>query len=408
MYYGYIIVVFSLIIAAVAWGAQRTFGVFLDPLIQTFHWSRAATSLTITIQSLTTGLAAIVSGRLSDRFGARIVLTICGIFIGAGFILSSFISNQWQLYLVQGILVGIGLAGIMVPLMSTVVKWFTQRAVLMNGLVSSGQGLGTMVVPSVAAVLITDFRWQKTYLIIGIAVLVLIIIAAQFLKQRPSNLQIVYTAKKPPPINRFNPNSYSFRDAFKTRTYWILSMLYFIDVFTVNVFMVHIVIHVKFVLLANGENAQIAAAAATTILSAAAASSIFGRVAAGIFANKFGIRWAIGIGMGLTLVFWVWLLFSSQLWMFYLGAVVFGISGWCVGAVMSPLVAEYFGLKVHGAILGAITFFGVTGGAVGPLVAGAIYDKTQSYHIAFIICAVMCMIGLILVKFMRIPRGRIS
>ena len=78
LYYGYIIVVFSLIIAAVAWGAQRTFGVFLDPLIQSFHWSRAATSLTITIQSLTTGLMAIVTGRLSDRYGARIVLTICG------------------------------------------------------------------------------------------------------------------------------------------------------------------------------------------------------------------------------------------------------------------------------------------------------------------------------------------
>jgi len=408
LYYGYIIVVFSLIIAAVAWGAQRTFGVFLDPLIQSFHWSRAATSLTITIQSLTTGLMAIVTGRLSDRYGARIVLTICGIFIGAGFILSSFIVNQWQLYLVQGILVGMGLAGIMVPLMSTVVKWFTQRAVLMNGLISSGQGLGTMVVPPVAAVLITNFTWQKTYLVIGIVVLVLIVVSAQFLKQRPSNLQILYTAKKPPPKNRFNPRSYSFREAFKTRTYWILSVLYFIDVFIVNVFMVHIVIHVKYVLVDNGGNARIAAAAATTILSAAAASSIFGRVSTGILADKFGIRWTIGIGLGFSLVFWLWVLFASQLWMFYLGAVVFGIGGWCVGAVISPLIAEYFGLKAHGAILGAITFIGVTGGAAGPLVAGAIYDKTQSYHLAFIVCAVMCMIGLILLKFMRIPRGRIT
>jgi MFS family permease len=185
-------------------------------------------------------------------------------------------------------------------------------------------------------------------------------------------------------------------------------MLYFIDVFIVNVFMVHIVIHVKYVLLDNGGNARIAAAAATTILSAAAASSIFGRVSTGILADKFGIRWTIGIGLGFSLVFWVWVLFASQLWMFYLGAVVFGIGGWCVGAVMSPLIAEYFGLKAHGAILGAITFIGVTGGAAGPLVAGAIYDKTQSYHLAFIVCAVMCMIGLILLKFMRIPRGRIT
>jgi MFS family permease len=403
LYYGYVIVFLSLLVAAVAWGSQRTFGVFLDPLIQVYHWSRAATSLTITIQSLVTGSMAILAGRLSDRFGPRIVLMICGILIGAGFVLSSFVSNLWQLYLLQGILVGAGLAGIMVPLMSMVIRWFTYRAGLMNGLVSSGQGLGTMIVPPVAAVLITQYQWQRAYEIIGIAALILIVGFTQFLKRHPETTETPSTGNTKPPIAIPGVKSVTFRESLKTRTFWLLGVLYFIDVFNVNVFMVHIVIHVKAVLLTNGGDALIAATAATTVLSAAAAVSILGRVGAGFLADRLGIRWTIGIGLGVVALAFVWVLFCTSLWMFYLFAAVFGLGGWCVGAVMSPLVAEYFGLHEHGSIFGAVTFIGVAGGAFGALIAGAIYDKMQSYNPAFILCSVLSVAGLIMLQFLRKP-----
>ncbi|HXY74142.1 MAG TPA: hypothetical protein VEH58_02345, partial [Dehalococcoidales bacterium] len=83
-----------------------------------------------------------------------------------------------------------------------------------------------------------------------------------------------------------------------------------------------------------------------------------------------------------------------------------GFGGWSVGAVNSPLVAEFFGYKSHGIILGAITFLGTIGGALGPLVAGFIFDKTDSYNLMFIISAVLPALGILLLVFLRKPSLR--
>jgi OFA family oxalate/formate antiporter-like MFS transporter len=141
LYYGYVIVVLAFFIGAVAWGSQRTFGVFLDPLIQQFGWTRAAASLTITIQGFVTGLSAIIAGRLSDRFGPRIVLTICGVLIGTAYLLSYLIDSLFLLYILQGVVLAVGLAGIMVPLTSMVIRWFASRAGLMNSRILTPENL---------------------------------------------------------------------------------------------------------------------------------------------------------------------------------------------------------------------------------------------------------------------------
>ena len=74
-FYGYIIVLAAFLIAALAWGANRTFGVFLEPMVNEFGWTRAGISGTFTLCMIITGLLGIISGRLNDRLGPRLVLT---------------------------------------------------------------------------------------------------------------------------------------------------------------------------------------------------------------------------------------------------------------------------------------------------------------------------------------------
>ena len=108
------------------YGAQYSFGVFFKPLLAEFGWTRAVTSGVYSLYMVLQGFLGIIAGRLTDRFGSRLVVTVCGLFLGAGYLLMSQIGAVWQIYLFYGILASIGAAGGWVPLLSTVARWFVK------------------------------------------------------------------------------------------------------------------------------------------------------------------------------------------------------------------------------------------------------------------------------------------
>ena len=402
LYYGFIVLGAAFLIAGTAWGAQRTFGVFLDPLLATFGWERGPASLTVTIQMLVTGVMGIVAGRLSDKFGPRIVLSACGLIVGAGFMLSYFINALWQLWLLQGICVGVGLAGVMIPFTSCVIRWFKTRAGFINGIVFAGVGAGMVVLPLAGSWLIhmsDPPAWRQAYFVLGIIVMVIMVTAAQFLRRANDSPEPVEeSGKKQKTKLSVNPESFTLAEAVKTSTFWLMGILWFIDLFNVNLVMVHIVKY--------AEDQHVAATVAASILALTSAVSIGGRVFSGFIGDRFGIKFTIGRGLFTVMVAFILLLFTKSLWGLYLFAILIGFGGWSVGAVNSPLVAEFFGYKSHGIILGAITFLGTIGGALGPLVAGFIFDKTDSYNLMFIISAVLPALGILLLVFLRKPSLR--
>jgi len=147
LFYGYVIVAASFAIMTVAWGSNRSFGVFLDPMLEDFHWKRASISGAFTLNVIIMGFMAFVMGNLTNRFGPRIVLTCSGLLLGAGYILVSQVDNIWQFYLAYSIMPGVGMSGILVPLMSVVTLWFEKRRALMAGVLSAGPALGIVTMP---------------------------------------------------------------------------------------------------------------------------------------------------------------------------------------------------------------------------------------------------------------------
>ncbi|MBN2538890.1 MAG: MFS transporter, partial [Deltaproteobacteria bacterium] len=89
-------------------------------------------------------------------------------------------------------------------------------------------------------------------------------------------------------------------------------------------------------------------------------------------------------------------------------AVLYGFAHGGFFAVISPLVAEYFGMSSHGAILGLVIFVATIGGAIGPMLAGYIFDVTGSYRIVFLTMPVMCVVGLIITLQLYAPARRKS
>ncbi|GAI56795.1 unnamed protein product [marine sediment metagenome] len=97
---------------------------------------------------------------------------------------------------------------------------------------------------------------------------------------------------------------------------------------------------------------------------------------------------------------------AKEVWLLYLFAVVFGFGYGGLAALMSPVPAELFGLRSLGTIVGAVMCSFTIGGAIGPVLAGRIFDVTGSYYLAFMTCTAVGITGIIVSALLRLPSGQ--
>lgn len=149
-FHGWIVVTGAFLILFMAYGTQYAFGVFFAALIDEFGWSRASLSGVFSLYAFSYAVFALVSGRLTDRWGPRVVIAIRGVLLGLGLIAMSRVTALWQPYVCYGLLAALGMSTSYVPCNATVAKWFTRRRGLAIGLASAGGSLGTFALPPVA------------------------------------------------------------------------------------------------------------------------------------------------------------------------------------------------------------------------------------------------------------------
>jgi MFS family permease len=97
----------------------------------------------------------------------------------------------------------------------------------------------------------------------------------------------------------------------------------------------------------------------------------------------------------------LWLQIATELWMIYLFAVGYGLAHGGFFTSFSPLIAEFFGIKSHGALFGIAMFSGTFGGALGPVMAGYVFDVTGAYSGAIWICIVISVLGFVLISLLK-------
>lgn len=394
-FYGYLIVGLAFIIMFVLWGAFYAFGIFFKPILKEFGWTRAMTAGAFSLCSIVQGLLSIAMGGLTDKFGARLVMTLCGLFLGVGYLLMSQLSVIWQLYLFFGAIVGAGMGGSFTPLMSVVARWFMKRRSTMTGIVAAGTGFGTLIAPPVVSRLVSSYGWRVSYVILGGIVLGIVVVCAQFIRHEPARMgQAAYgdDGEREKVLNQ-DFKELSLREAIYTRQFWTLFGMVFSLGFCVFAIMVHIAPHAAEI--------GISTTSAANILATIGGASILGKVLLGKTADRIGNRRTFIIGFILMLAALFMVLPTKGELMLYLFAVVYGFGfGGCI-ASESPIVAELFGLSSHGLILGVISFSFLLGGAFGPFLFGFIFDITGSYQWGFLACGVVSFIGLILTAILE-------
>ena len=388
LFYGYFVVTAAFIILMVSFGVNNAFGVFFNPILTEFGWTRAMTSGAFSLSWVMQGVLGIMMGGLNDRFGPRVVITICGLLMGAGFMLMSRVYAIWHIYLFYGIIVGVGMGGVMVSQVSTIAKWFVKRRSMMTGIVMNGIGLGILIAPPIANQLISTNDWRVSYIILGGVVLVAVVLAAQLLRRDPSQVgQLPYGDDRiESHQQRLTTNAYSLNQAVRTRQFWAVFIILFSFGFCRHSIMVHLVAHAI--------GLGISDARAAFSLAIIGAGSIVGRILFGNIADRIGIKRVFIICYILMSISLISLVPATDEWQFYLFACLFGLA-WGSSASESPVVAWLFGLRSHGLIFGVIGLGFTIGAAIGPFVTGYIYDVTNSYTIAFVVCVALSIIGLI-------------
>jgi len=402
LHYSWVIVGIATCILATHAIAIFTFGIFLIPLTTEFAWDRGALSGAYSVFWLISGFLGIFTGRLSDKYGPRILVTLSGLLSGLGFLLMSQINSLWQVYLIWGFLIGVGDGCHFIPVTSTIPRWFVKRRGIALGIVFTGLALGAIISPPLAQWLISAYGWQQSFFILGLIIFIIIIPIAQFMKHSPQRIGL-----KPYGENQtiedkqsLAPTTGGFylRQAIKTSHFWVFGLILASFLFIIQVIIVHIIPHAV--------DTGISEIAAASILSIIGISSIIGRLSVGSIADRIGDRLVLSACLVMTLVALIWLLFTKEIGMFYVFATVFGFAYGGVATLQAMVAAELFGLKSLGLILGGVFFLATIGGALGAPLAGSIFDVTGSYSFAFLISVMVNALAIILSLTLLRSKGK--
>jgi MFS family permease len=389
LHYAWVIAFAGAAILAVQALSLQIFGIFLIPMTEQFGWERGALSGAYSLSFLLSGVLGIFTGRLSDTYGPRILLTVSGLLMGAALILMSYVDSLWQVYLVWGLLLGVGRGCCVVPLVSTVPRWFEEKRGIAVGIAVAGISLGGMIWPPLAQWLISSYDWPRAFFILGLIIFALIIPLSQLIKQSPERAGVKAYGETAAVIEEQSvalTSDLPVNQVIRDSRFWLLGLLQFCFIFSVQVINVHIAPY--------AQDIGFSKVVAASFLSVIAGASAFGRLSMGFISDRTGGRLALTVCLIMAILALIWFLFAREAWMFYLFAVVFGLAWGGLVPLTTVVAAELFGLKYLGALMGVMMLIGSAGGSLGAPLAGTIFDITGGYSLAFSICIALCALAI--------------
>lgn len=369
------------VITFVGFGCAYTFGSFLEPLQRDFGASRGAISLVFSLAGFLYFGLGVVAGPMADQWGAKKPVALGMVLIGLGLMLASRAQSIEQVYLAYGLGVGLGLGCAYVPALGVVQHWFVRRRGLASGLAVSGIGVGTLVMPPLATWLIASFGWRSAYVSLGVLALVLGLGAARLIVDHPQT-RALGPDGDPAPLPTATPPKpgLTTREAIRTPRFigmYVACLLCAIGIF---VPFVHLVPY--------AQDHQIASAQAVLLLGLVGVGSTAARFFLGGVADRMGrdaFQIVMYIGMAASLGVWA---IARDFWSLAAFATLFGLiyGGWV--AILPAVVADHFGARHVGAILGTLYTSAALGTLLGPTAAGFAFDVSHSYVMPIAICAV--------------------
>lgn len=412
IFYGWAVVAIAFITIAIGVNARNAFSLLYPPILQEFGWSRGITAATFSVGFLASSIMSPFIGMAMDRFGPRRVFPFGGVLVAAGFIAATFTTEPWHLFATLGFLVvGGSVLFSYVGHSAFLPNWFVRRRGLAIGVAFSGVGVLSLVaMPGVQTVIETDGWRSAAWLLAGVVFVVVLPLNLLFQRHRPEDIGTRADGDAVPPAGapQATPDNvvdpawvavdWTLQRAMKTSRFWWLSCGFFasfIAYYTILVHQTRFLIDVGF----DGETAALALGLVSTF----GVGSLLGM---GALSDRWGREqiWTVSM-LGYIACYGVSLMLQAQpSWVLMVTMVVTqGLIGQGMVTCFASIPAELFQGKYYGKVFGVLSLFGMTGGAIGPWLAGVFYDRYGSYDIAFLACMLAALIGIACV-WMAAPR----
>jgi MFS family permease len=273
--------------------------------------------------------------------------------------------------------------------LSMVARWFVKRRGMMSGIVKVGTGTGQLLIPMIIIGLIKSYGWRDAYIVMGTAAAIIFVAASFFLRRDPAEMDLMPDGRQEESAvhcKEWNDSGLELSTALKSRQFWILCLGELVAFSCLLTVVVHVVPHATDLGL-NPDSAG-------RVISIIGGTSMIGRIIIGTANDKAGAKPSLFVCFSVLLLSLIWLQFADEAWMLFLFGMVCGFAHGGFFTVMSPSVAEFFGTKSHGVLFGIVLFWGTLGGAIGPLVAGHVFDVTGNYRGVFMALAGAALLGL--------------
>jgi MFS family permease len=373
---------------ALAYGIWYSYSVILVALLAEFGWSRSVLAGAFSVFTLVHGGVNPLVGALCARFKPLRVTAAGGVAMGLALLADSFVSTPLELYLAFGVATALAVAaGGWVPALVHVQREFQQRLGLAIGIISSGVGVGMLLVVPLTQVLIDAFGWRIAFRVLALLSVLWIVPASLLLMQKnrgqsPNSFPPTRepnSGSDPRPKSGSDP---SLREAMRTQPFWLLIAAFFFGNVCSQTLHVHQVAH----LVDHGLSALVAA----TVVGAVGGASIVGKTGGGWLSDRVEreLVYVAGISILVASAFVLLALGASPTpWGAYGYAVLLGLGYSVTAALIPTMMSDRFSGAHFGAIVGAGLMGSAAGSAFGPWLGGRLYDASGSYTMAFLVAA---------------------
>ncbi len=354
-------------------GSRFAIGLTLKPMVEELGWNRGTLGLAVAVFLIVSASCMFFSGRLVDRFGARVVLTSGLVIAAAGIASMSLVQTPLQAFVLYGgiFAIGNGIASI-TPVGVMVSRWFPDRTGFANSLAVSGVGVGQLVMIAALAAVLTQIGWRSVFIWLGIANIVLVPLVIAAIQSRKDD-----TA----PTDAQTPTGLTLREAARTRHFWLLIIVYAICGFQDFFVATHVV--------AFAQDRGIEALFAGNLLAFMGLTGVIGVLVTGLWSDRSGPFAATFFCFVLRIAIFTLILTSQDTVSVAVFALLFGVTFWMTAPLTVIFARSAFGMAHLGAVSGIIVMVHHMCGGLGAYVGAALFDANGDYDVAF-----MVMLGL--------------